>query len=196
MKSSPPQQSAIEPNSVVANLIHRDTIHYMDITLLDKFNTDNFWSNVPDRIDGKCWLWAASVDTHGYPKYSFRHGRQLYTWLAHRMSFALLHGNIPTGLCVCHTCDIPRCVNPEHLWLGTHKQNCDDKIAKGRAGKAQPNPRRGQYSRQAKLNDEKVRQIRKQRLAGVSINAMAKEYDVSCSLIAWVVQRKSWAHVE
>lgn len=75
-----------------------------------------------------CWLWEhATNGLYGVMRYN---GRQEY---AHRVAFALFRGPIPQGIIVCHKCDVPSCVNPEHLFLGTHKTNCDDKFAKGRA---------------------------------------------------------------
>ena len=81
-------------------------------------------------IDEKtgCWLWNAGKQSDSYG--TIQNGRQ--NLLAHRVSYEIHYGDIPNGLCVCHTCDVRSCVNPDHLFLGTDQDNADDKMAKGR----------------------------------------------------------------
>lgn len=95
---------------------------------------ERFWKKV-QKTDW-CWIWTASFFTNGYGQ--FRHGsrtdgtRKLDH--AHRMAYRLEVGQIPEGMLVCHKCDNKKCVNPDHLFLGTSKDNTQDMIKKGRAG--------------------------------------------------------------
>lgn len=88
---------------------------------------ERFWAKVA-RSDG-CWLWLAAKDGCGYGHF-YPESRKLMK--AHRMAWELLKGSIPDCLCVLHHCDNPSCVNPDHLFLGTKKDNTQDAIAKGR----------------------------------------------------------------
>lgn len=92
---------------------------------------DRFWIKV-QKNDG-CWLWTSNV-TRGYGQFSFL-GRPVY---AHRFAWELTHGPIPEGLRVCHHCDTPLCVRPEHLFLGTQQENLADARRKGRLDESLP----------------------------------------------------------
>jgi len=90
-----------------------------------------FWSRV-QKTEG-CWLWTGCVNSTGYGSGTFGKAR---THMAHRFSWEIAHGPIPDGLCVCHRCDNPRCVRPDHLFLGTRSDNQNDRVAKGRHNEA------------------------------------------------------------
>lgn len=90
---------------------------------------ERFAAKVKDT--GSCWLWTGACSDNGYGQVRIG-GRKGTTVSAHRIVWQLCRGPIPNDLKVCHTCDIPNCVNPNHLFLGTHQMNMDDMILKGR----------------------------------------------------------------
>lgn len=90
-----------------------------------------FWNRVAIGELSECWLWIGDVSEAGYGVFSVNHTGTG----AHRVAYEYANGIIPDGMNVCHRCDVPPCVNPNHLFLGTHQDNMDDKVSKGR----QPN---------------------------------------------------------
>jgi len=92
----------------------------------------NFWQFVDKSGPNGCWIWTGAKNRGGYGTWSQRGFRGL----AHRWSYAASHREVPKGLFVCHHCDNPPCVNPEHLYAGTHRQNMDDAVERGRMANA------------------------------------------------------------
>lgn len=95
---------------------------------MKKSTTERFWSKV-NIVEKECWEWQASLDYFGYGNF-YADGKNCR---AHRYSWTIHKGNIPKGLLVCHKCDNPKCINPDHLFLGTHLDNAFDMVEKGRA---------------------------------------------------------------
>ena len=158
-----------------------------------------FWSFV--RKTETCWIWTGVRDKDGYGR--TRPGTGKSYVLAHRFSYELHHGPIPTGLHILHKCDNPPCVNPDHLFSGTNRDNIDDMVRKDRQLKGDRHPlrlhpecvARGTRSAFAKLDDEKVRQVRILRAEGLSCPAIARLYGVAKSTIQRSANGLSWAHV-
>lgn len=103
-----------------------------------------------------------------------------------------LKGAIPDGMQVLHKCDTPRCCNPEHLWLGTHQDNVDDKMRKGRHVPGRTNKRRGESNGNSRLTEKMVKHIRQREMTYVEY---ARLYGVSKSVICQVASGKTWQHV-
>ena len=81
-----------------------------------------------------CWLWKAGLNHKQYGQFSITIDGCTKTYRAHRFIYEYFNGTIPEGMLVCHTCDTPRCVNPDHLWLGTVSDNAVDSVNKKRHG--------------------------------------------------------------
>jgi HNH endonuclease len=96
------------------------------VPLISAEDTARFWEKV-DR-SGDCWVWTAGTAHFGYGQFHLDGKPEK----AHRISWILTYGPIPEGLLVCHHCDNPPCVNPRHLFVGSHRDNALDKVAKGR----------------------------------------------------------------
>ena len=138
-----------------------------------------------------CWEWVGSK-RNGYGRMivGSRTDGTRRSMSAHRVSYELKYGEIPDGMEVCHKCDNPCCVNPDHLFVGTRQDNIDDRERKGRN-----NPPKGTTNAKAKLTEEKVMQIRAKRLQGVSFEKLAKEYGVCKKTVQDAVSGKNWAYL-
>jgi hypothetical protein len=139
----------------------------------------------PD-TNGGCWLWTGAINTGGYG-FSKR-------GLAHRLSHKTFKGE-PGDFLVCHTCDVRSCVNPDHLWLGTHKDNSDDMMKKQRGGWHEKKPHHlsvwhdGDQNPSSKLSSLKAAEIRSSSLHKVDL---AEKYGVSVSTINRILAGTIW----
>lgn len=144
-------------------------------------------SSIPEPMSG-CWLWEKGLDhlkKYGYTWYNNKNIR------AHRASYLAFNGEIPNGLFVLHKCDNPKCVNPQHLFLGTNEDNLKDMAAKGRSCRGELN-KCGKHGK-AKLTEADVLAIRKDtRLT----REIAKQYGIDRSYAGVVRSGKSWRHLK
>lgn len=135
--------------------------------------------------DNGCLIWVGSKTTDGYGALFIR--RKQYR--AHRISFQLFLGSIPEGLKVCHHCDNPICVHPDHLFLGTDADNIHDMYSKGRG-------QVGEKHHNAKLTEEDVKEMR-EKIASEELTQYkaAQIYGVDTGLVNGIVHRKYWKHI-
>ncbi len=152
---------------------------------VDRFN------RATDRSGGDdaCWPWLLKLSPYGYGKFSPGRSRPV---LAHRYSYATANGVDVAdlaGLCVCHRCDNPACVNPRHLFLGTDADNVADKVSKGRQIK-------GECVAGAKLTAADIVAIRQRRTAGERPTDLAREYGTTPHYVSCIVARRAWKHHE
>lgn len=135
-----------------------------------------------------CWDWKGHFDKNGYSQVHGYNGKRYVPLKAHRVSYEIHKGEIPKGKVVCHSCDNPRCTNPDHLWIGTSKENSEDEVKKGRSSK-------GEDRYNARFREEDIREIRKRLNDGVTQTRIAKDYGVHLMTINFIAQGKTWKHV-
>jgi hypothetical protein len=150
---------------------------------------DRFWPKVMKSAG--CWEWTAGrfEDKSGKTYGAFYAGRKKRMDFAHRVSWELVNGPVPDGLRVLHMCDNKKCVRPDHLFLGTQKDNVCDMINKGRNYIA-----RGVGNGNAKLTEDQVRRIRVAYKNTHTGAELAAKFGVSRSHISYVVSR-NWQHI-
>lgn len=174
-----------------------------------------FWSKIdkqegPSRPDelGPCWVWKAGTSRAGYGQIHVT-SRVCYT---HRVAYVLTCGEIPDGMFVCHHCDNPRCVNPKHLFFGSHADNMADMTRKGRRGLTMHPERiargerhgsrthpekimRGENNRNAKLTAAQVIEIRSLCASGESHRALSERFGIARRTINGIANNVSWRHL-
>ena len=154
--------------------------------LLDAPTRARFWQHV--RRTPTCWLWTASTTGrlhHG----QFHLGRfdgRLYNEYAHRVAWMLLRGPIPRGLQANHHCDVPTCVNPDHLYLGTQGDNVRDGIRRNRYPK---------YRAHRKMSAEQVVEARALRLRGWKLQPLADRFGVSKGQMSLICRGERRTHL-
>lgn len=151
----------------------------------------DFYNSKVIRRDG-CWGWIGSKLPKGYGTLMSHHEHKVFS--AHRFSWTVHFGTIPTGLHVLHKCDNPECSNPEHLFLGTSKDNIRDAITKGRRYTGvKP---RGERHWKSKLDASQVIEIRRKYELGMSLASLGLDYSVYPTAIHKIVTRKLWRHLQ
>lgn len=157
----------------------------MTNSVLKKIKTgneiDRFNSSYELITESGCWVWMRAIDKNGYGIHYFKNKK----YFAHRKSYELFNGKIPENMLICHKCDNPSCVNPNHLFFGTAKDNAQDALKKKRNFVGSKNSR-------AILNENDVIEIRKSNLP---LKDIAKKYLVSLSTIKYARKKTSWSHL-
>lgn len=167
-----------------------------------------FWAKV-DKSGGPdaCWLWKSCRDENGYGRLKVNGN----IFRAHRVACTLANGPIPDdgsyhGMCVCHKCDVPACVNPSHLFLGTSAENTADRDRKNRGVRPRGDKHglrihpecaaRGESNGNSKLSASEILEIRQLYASGgISYNHLGVRFGVDPALISRIVRRVIWRHV-
>ena len=141
------------------------------------------------RVDSGCIVWRGCVAGRGYGVIGSANC-QVY---AHRAAWLVHRGPIPESMCVLHRCDNPPCINPDHLWLGAHKDNSRDAAAKGRLGN---NKTHGEDRPQAKLTGDDVSAIREAYHSGARVIDIHRQFPrVTYQNIAAIAKCRTWRHL-
>lgn len=153
----------------------------MNLTESDR---ERFWSyvSVPVEWDDEgCWLWTGATTSRGYGSIHIQGKPRT----AHRVSLQIWDVEIPTGMDVRHTCDVRRCVRPDHLLLGTREDNMRDAVERGRLA-------RGEAHGRTTLTEAEVRGIR---WAVGPLREIASWYDTTISTASRIRRRDTWGHI-
>ena len=143
-------------------------------------NVKQYFDDRTKQVHSGCIEWQGSLDGHGYGQIRCNSLSEK----AHRYSYRYFKGKIPKGYCVCHKCDNPKCVNHEHLFIGTHSDNMRDMYEKGRANRPS-----GEDHKDSKLTWNKVEHIR---ISKKSSRELGKLYGVSHQTILAIRNNKTW----
>lgn len=161
---------------------------------METSDINRFWSKV--KKTKTCWLWVGAKTSHGYGSINIKHKRRP----AHRVVFEIIGKPIPAGLFVLHKCDITFCVNPSHLFFGTHTDNMRDMVAKGRSKHC---VFAGETNYNAKLTQQQVNEIRNkytkrgyryydENNKKITTTEIGKTYGVTQVMISYVLIGKNW----
>lgn len=158
-----------------------------------------FFAKVDKNCDNGCWNWTGAIaNKYGYMLCEGKIRR------ATHVSLKLVGIEVPRGMCACHKCDNPSCVNPEHLFVGTYSENMNDAKAKGRLGQQRypdkyksgtPPVMKGEENPSSKLTKDQVLEIREKYSVGAKQIPLAQEYGVTQALVSLIIRRKLWSDI-
>jgi hypothetical protein len=155
---------------------------YAGLTLAQRFQ-----SQISTDNSRGCWEWTGKAFRNGYGCF-YVAGKYC---LAHRVAYALTFGEVDPSVVVCHRCDNPPCVNPDHLFAGSARDNVQDKCSKGRQFRAI-----GSKCGNAKLAEWQVMDMRRERDTGALYRDLALKYGISMKQVSKIITREQWAHVQ
>jgi hypothetical protein len=162
----------------VSHHAHQSKVHLMK---------ERFETKFVKKDDDQCWKWLGVKSKDGYGAFNLHIGNKVYRKVrSHRLSYEFYKGEIPSGMLVCHKCDNRECINPEHLFLGTQKDNLLDMRRKGRSLHGHKNPK-------SKFSQEQLAIIRSELLsAELSMQKLANKYGVNLCTIKRIKYNKSY----
>jgi hypothetical protein len=147
--------------------------------------TERFNQKWTADLESGCHIWTASTNLQGYGEFGIVRRPAHKIHAAHRVSWELHRGPIPPGMKILHKCDRPRCVNPDHLFIGTQKDNMQDCVTKGRKNSA-----KGEKNCKAKLTVEQIQEIRLS-----SDRGLGRRYGIGSNQVYRIRKRIHWGHV-
>ncbi len=152
----------------------------------------NLLGNIKKSENG-CWEWQKYKTKHGYGVIK----RKPKNILSHRLSYEIFLGKFDNSLFVCHKCDNPSCINPDHLFLGTHIDNCNDCINKKRQFPINTvrHLRKGKVCRGAKLSPKEVQEIRQLKKDGIKRKVIAEKFNITSEHVWGITSLKAWSHI-
>lgn len=142
---------------------------------------------IPD--ENGCWIWQKEFNSTGYGRYVIK----LKKFLAHRFSYELHKSSIPNKMCVLHICDNPKCVNPDHMKLGTQSDNMKDAAIKNRMDRI--NKLKGEQVPNSILSNLQVKELKIRLMNGEIGMQLAKEFNVTKTTIYNIKNGKWWKHI-
>jgi len=148
---------------------------------------EEFFSNTMPEPNTGCWIWCRYIGKKGYGEAWDNVNKT--TKLAHRYSYEIHKGQIDKELYVCHTCDNKFCVNPDHLFLGTHQDNMDDMVVKKRS-------MIGGRNNKAVLTECQIVEIRARFNLGMTRRQLRVVYNIGNTTIKDIIARKTWKHLQ
>jgi hypothetical protein len=148
--------------------------------------SDYFESLIFKNPENDCWEWRGEIKG-GYGTFNIKRKPKL----VHRIMYERYKGKIPPKINVCHSCDNPSCVNPDHLWLGSQMENVTDMMQKGRGNKA-----RGVEHHNCKITEQEVRDIKKMYNEGIKMTVIHRSLNVPYKTVQHICYGSSWRHVK
>lgn len=161
---------------------------------MNKTLEERFWEKVDKTPghgpNGDCWVWTGARNPKGYGNFSSN--KRFFK--AHRHAWSLFNGEIPKNIFVCHRCDNPSCVRPEHLFLGSNQDNLHDASLKGRMSSWQR--AQGEANGNSRIDRRAVRAIREAfENACFSVKQLADGFNIGRSTVLHILNRETWRHV-
>ena len=151
---------------------------------------ERFWNYVEIGSDDECWNWKGGQKSDNYGNFNFFNGEKWVSKTAHHFSYVLKFGDVNNPNCVLHKCDNRLCCNPNHLWIGTRKDNNLDRDKKGRQVSS-----KGIKHGMCKLTNLKVMNIRIMRDCGSTLKQIADLYKISKSMVHNISSGLNWTHI-
>lgn len=145
------------------------------------------------KLPNGCIEWMGARDKNGYGRASYTFNKKRKTRPVHRVIYYILKGEIPPDMIICHKCDNPSCCNIEHIFLGTYKDNSQDRDRKGRDG-GLTKDQRGSKNKQAKIIESDILLIRKLYSQGIMAKELAKIFGFHVNSICRIIDKKRWNH--